>query len=184
MLLLVNNFPFNFFFSSPGDYLSWEDMVWNLDERASSKVVYKKDVCAPEKKIIIPSAQFIYMEDCMDHCLKTHGRAPSLKNLKDWEYFKGELLDISFNQSTGLLHPGMAKYVWGSITDSEEEGIFRDFYTGEKIDSYDWPFYAGNPNGGKKQNCVDMNVLMDAGWLDWYCVNRDYPIMCACQNAS
>ena len=87
--------------------MAWENMKWNLDENA--KIIYfeKKDVCAPEKDIIVPSAQFIHMEDCMDHCLKTHGRAPSVKTLEDWQYFKHEFLEIVFNQSTGLLHPGM-----------------------------------------------------------------------------
>ena len=92
--------------------MAWEDLKWNLDERAKITLIKKEDVCASEKNIIVVSAQFTLMEDCMDHCLKTHGRAPSLKTQEDWEYFKGELLEICFNQSTGLLHPGMGKYAW------------------------------------------------------------------------
>ena len=159
--------------------MAWEDLKWNLDERAKITLIKKEDVCASEKNIIVHSAQFTLMEDCMDHCLKTHGRAPSLKTQEDWEYFKGELLEICFNQSTGLLHPGMGKYAWGSITDSEEEGIYRDFYTGEKIANYDLEFFAGNPNGGREENCILIVLPSGAGWLDWYCF-RGAPTMCPC----
>ena len=56
----------------PGDYLAWKDMKWNLDERANLIDFDKKEICAPEQKVIIPSFHFIYSDDCMEHCMKTH----------------------------------------------------------------------------------------------------------------
>ena len=47
--------------------------------------------------------------------------------------------------------------MWLANTDSEEEGVFKDFYTGQQISYAPWPPdrpYAG----GFRYNCMELRV--------------------------
>ena len=64
---------------------------------------------------------------------------------------------------------------WAGWDDEMNDGSFADANTGEvlrKEDGY-WPFYPGEPNGGRFENCVVVWPARDA-WNDFNCKQRAY----------
>ena len=68
--------------------------------------------------------------------------------------------------------------VWLSLTDEEEEGVWRD-YNSDEIITFKGPFTGEGPNGGEQENCA-MQVSQDF-WVDWYCVSPSDPAACLCE---
>merc|ERR1712141_588686 len=68
---------------------------------------------------------------------------------------------------------------WLSITDKEEEDIWKDHYTQEVV-QYNGPFIGGRPNGGKRENCAVQTISRT--WIDWFCEDKEHQISCVCNN--
>ena len=81
-------------------------------------------------------------ESCARVCQIIGGRLPLLVNSS--QYF---LINSSFNRGHGSLR------LWVSITDELEEGVWRDYYSGDLVSNPPWE-EGQNDNFGKDQNCA------------------------------
>ena len=150
-----------------GDYLAWQDTEWSLHGEAVMEEVEKEQPCVEEEWVRFFDAGFLQMEDCMRHCQKLGGRAPSVLSKEDWTSLQGLLDDKIYSK-------GKSKYIWLSVTDAEEEGVWRDFYTKEAM-SHDPPFTGNVVN--KEENCAQQAT--STSWIDWFCTDPDN-VNCVC----
>ena len=66
--------------------------------------------------------------------------------------------------------------VWSSVTDAEEEGVWRDYYSGSLA-----PSSLGYLDGGESENCAILAPIWPL-WMDMKCsVSKEQPVQCACQ---
>ena len=140
-----------------GDYLSWEQMEWSLYGLAVIESVEQIQPCQKDSSMNLYWAWFQSMRHCMQHCQKMGGRVPPVRTEEEWRIVK------EFIVETGILG---YQLVWMSVTDEETEGVWLDYYTGENV-TYTLPFTGTGPNGGKKENCAQMNT--ETQWIDWMC---------------
>ena len=154
-----------------GSYLDWAKMHWSLHGKAKSLTLPVMEPCEEDSLIRIYSARFTKMTDCMHHCQKLGGRAPTIVNMTDLrnlQLFTNKKLNGQFGDG-----------FWLPITDEEEEGVWKDYYTKEAI-RYDGPFSGGKPNGGLKENCAVQ--ISSTSWIDWFCNDKEYDNCCVCSN--
>ena len=120
---------------SPGDYLSWEEADWQLQSQA--KIALVEELDGPCKKLSllhIYTGAFDYHSDCMEHCQKMgKGRSPPLRTGKELETLRTEIRAIT-NDTHKL------PFMWLSLTDKEEEGVWRDHYSRERTTNYTKPW--------------------------------------------
>ena len=137
-----------------GDYLAWEDMEWELSGPVTIESIKVSRLC--EKPSII--SPYVSVEQtaqsCMNHCKKLNGRSPPVRTEDEWRIIQ------AFVKNNNI------KDTWLSLTDVEEEGIWRDLYTKEAT-NYSLPFTGTGPNGGEAENCA-ISVSVD-NWVDWFC---------------
>ena len=69
--------------------------------------------------------------------------------------------------------------LWLSVTDAEEEGEWRDFYTEEMI-KYKVPFTGTGPNGGERENCAIQ--ISEDKWVDGVCNVNNFNNFCVCSH--
>ena len=123
---------------APGDFLSWEEEDWQL--RSKAKISMLEEQAGPCKKVSsvhIYAGAFDYQSDCMEHCQKLgKGRSPPIRTKQELETLRTEIGAIS--EDTAEL-----PFVWLSLTDVEEEGVWRDYYNHEKRDNYTQPWSTG-----------------------------------------
>ena len=115
-----------------GGYLSWKDMTWEMYGKIGVQTVDGENLCRKEPNMTLFLSQFVKMSDCIHHCQKLGGRAPKvvkknrrqeLQRFMKLNFFGKE--DDSLQSMDGL---------WLSVSDAEEEGTWKDFYKGEKIE--------------------------------------------------
>ena len=73
-------------------------------------------------------------------------------------------------------------WMWVSATDQEKEGIWLDYYTGERLENYTLPWYPGDDaRSGDTYNCVMYypDTPPDIAWGEEDCVS--YNKACPCQ---
>ena len=150
-----------------GDYFAWNDGEWELYGNAS---VEKADfeICQQIETInslvLVPhvsSWQF-----CMELCPKVNmGRVPLIENMQ-------EIKDmISWAK---VVDPDVTNF-WGSYSDQEEEGIWKDFYSPSVLHD-EKLFLKNQPNGGRTQNCLAVRFegvndqVCDDGVTSRYCL--------------
>ena len=154
-----------------GSYLDWENMNWDLHGKAKLVDVPVMEPCKEESLFKVYGTKFTRMTDCMNHCQKLGGRAPSIVNMTEWQ----NLQFFMNNNLNGQFGDGF----WLSITDEEEEGVWRDNYTKEVL-QYEGPFVGGRPNGGTRENCATQ--ISSTTWIDWLCEERFDKVFCVCSN--
>ena len=108
-----------------GDYLAWEEMQWTLHGEAALETVGRKAPCAVEQDMTVYMAMFPSMQTCMHHCQKLKGRAPSVRTLEEW-------LQLKLFLKKSVYDKGLKVMFHLPVTDLEEEGVWRDFYTDRK----------------------------------------------------
>ena len=64
---------------------------------------------------------------------------------------------------------------WAGWEDTEKEGLFLNTDTGEVLQkgSAFWPFYPGEPNGERLENCALVWATRNA-WNDMLCTEKQY----------
>ena len=63
---------------------------------------------------------------------------------------------------------------WAGWEDEQQEGIYSNAVTGESLSKGFWPFYPGEPNGERMENCVAVWVAKNA-WNDFSCSWKSHP---------
>ena len=109
-----------------GDYLSWKDMEWEANGKIDVEIVDRP--CQKEPKMTLFPSQFVKMSDCMHHCQKLGGRAPTLVTKERWEDLQNFMRLNFFEKEDHTLQA--LDGLWLSLSDEEKEGEWRDFYTG------------------------------------------------------
>jgi hypothetical protein len=112
----------------------------------------------------------------MHHCETLgKGRSPPVRTLQELETLQTEVQAITPNI---IVLPWM----WLSPTDQEKEGVWRDYYTGERLGDYSRPWYPGHDDKcDDKYNCVTMftDTPADISWGEMNCDSPDRG--CPCQ---
>ena len=74
----------------------------------------------------------------MEHCQKLgKGRSPPVRTLQELETLQTELAAITPNLAA-------LPWLWLSATDQKQEGVWLDYYTGERLENYTKPWYPGH----------------------------------------
>jgi hypothetical protein len=65
--------------------------------------------------------------------------------------------------------------IWAGWDDEKEEGSFANINTGEILRESNgfWPFYPGEPNGERMENCAVIWPSRDA-WNDFLCAGSNF----------
>ena len=161
--------------SDQGSYLDWTNMHWDLHGQAKLINIPVMEPCEKESLIKVYYTKFTKMTDCMHHCQKLGGRAPTIVNMSEWENFQLFMKDNFYRQDANFLEG----FFWLPITDEAEEGVWRDYYT-EEVLRYDGPFIGGRPNGGTRENCAKQ--ISETLWIDWLCEDMEVETFCVCSN--
>ena len=152
-----------------GDYLAWADMEWKLVGEANMENASLVEPCDKNPSITLYDTAFPNMKACMEHCQKLRARSPALVTLEQWEDMKTELRDL-------IRFP---RYLyWVSLTDNEEEGVWRDWYNDQPA-KYQLPFTGTGPNGGLTENCA--RIETQDKWIDSAC--SIFTGWCICSNS-
>ena len=142
---------------------------------------------------VYPMEGWLEQNHCMQHCQKLGGRSPSVKTFQEWQSLAEEIQHIKVDP---LRLPAQ---LWLSATEGDknenlarldhwpegieaEEGVWRDYYTGEQLDNYTKPWYSENKDtvNGDKYNCVLYfpDTVQTASWMEWHCTQLT--IGCPC----
>ena len=166
-----------------GDYLNWEEADWTLYSKA--RIIgmdSARGPCRSDSRMhVYPMSEKHRHSDCMQHCEKLGGRSPSVKTFEEWQKFVEEVQHI---QVSPLRLP---ETLWLSATEGDKnmnlsrldhwpggieavEGVWRDYYTGEKLYNYTKTWLGGIDNG-PSHNCINYytSSLAMAGWLESLC---------------
>ena len=197
-----------------GDFLRWENTEWLLHSHARLvEVEPSKGPCRRESKIQVFTADFKSHRGCMEHCRKIGGgRSPSLLTSQQWKTLTmevGTITDFDFSVipwmwmavTEGDVDKKLAKPEhWPSMepdnpseeTLSATEGVWRDYYTGEKVNveaNYpDW-YPKHDTRYGEEYNCLGLytdqaweKIPVD-GWFEWQCILTydSYGMSCPCE---
>ena len=192
---------------APGNLVNWEEAEWNLTSTATMHKVGKEweGPCRRESKIQYFSASFDYHKDCMEHCQKiSSGRSPKIITEKDWKNVTVEL---------DMITPDLSVMPWGWFAVTEGDGdkvlavpdhwpkeelvdgklikmeaietIWRDYYTGQRLEDWPKPWYRATKDEafGDNSNCLawysDMGEDWHMTWYEWLCNTYDQGCPCS-----
>ena len=185
-----------------GDFLSWEKSLeekqWTLHSKARWVNLdggLEGPCRAKAKMNVFPINEDHHYSDCMKHCEKLKGRSPSVKKMKEWENVLKEVKAVSPDPTK------LPNLMWLSATEGDiggelgkldhwpegveaEEGVWRDYYTGEKLENYPKPWFS--PNGDREvadnYNCIFFYSVSKRGdtrtWRELQC--QGHPRSCPC----
>ena len=130
----------------------------------------------------------------MKHCKKLGCRSPSVKTKSGWENLLREVKALSPDPSM------LPERIWLSATEGDighkhgnegglgrldhwpegveaEEGVWRDYYTGEQLENYTKPWYTSNEdkNVGETYNCIYFKPIWaeTRNWVEWECFGSE-----------
>ena len=151
-----------------GDYLSWDEMKWNLHGEAIIEHFEADETC------IVPSLNYyaagFEWKSCMHFCENLGGgRVPPVSSLLQWERVRSFSIEKDLSQ------------FWVPIHDGDKEGEWRDFYNHQLL-NITTPWGKGEPNGGSTENCAyntGSGELYDGQceWNDLACLCQKKPSM-------
>ena len=157
-----------------GDYISWSEMQWTLRGQAATRTVSMEETCEKESRMTFFNAGFSSLSSCSEHCQKLGGRIPKVVTEQQRQelnaFLKKPLIERAI--SSGF-------WVWLSVTDDQEEGIWRDFDSNEVV-AYESPFAVGEPNGGRDENCAMQTS--QGQWVDNMCHYDKLGFPCVCSH--
>ena len=190
---------------APGDLVNWEEAEWTLHSQA--KVIEMdrewEGPCRRESKIQYYTADFKHQEDCMRHCPKiSGGRVPPVTTREEWENLIREFTFLTPDISSWI-------YFWLSATEGDiekrlttrdhwpetevvknktqklkaEETIWRDYYTGERLTNWAFPYYFKDKKDtiyGETFNCMYGYIVSWEKfiWFEWQCITSK--LRCPC----
>ena len=153
-----------------GDYLSWGEMEWILHGHARKKTTEIEHKC--EKPLVdFFYAQFPGMDSCMHHCEHLGSRVPPVTTFEEWIKLQTFLKTKLFDKGLYTLE------MWLPIEDRENEGVWKDFYSGQVVENYTHPWIGSKPDGGKEENCA--RLLNENNWADKECDYHNFACMCS-----
>ena len=167
-----------------GNYLSWNRMEWNISGTVRKDTVEKGDLCQERASpMVLLTESFPIWEECMQFCPKLRGaRSPVMRKFHQFMLLHKWILSAMINPKTKKNWPGIfGRAIWMSSNDMEEEGVWKDFYTGDLIEDTSKTLF-GELNGGDKENCGFMIPTWN-GWSDWLCeLQPNAPVHCLCEH--
>ena len=184
-----------------GDFLSWKKSLvgeeWTLHSKArwvdigADRV---EDPCrAKAKTNVFPMNEMHHQSDCMEHCKKLLGHSPSVKTRTEWENLLKEIKAVSPDLSK------LPEKIWLSATEGDiagelgnpdhwpegveaEEGVWRDYYTGEQLENYTKPWESSNGDKevAEAYNCVQFYPMRSRTktWKEWLCQKKNRGCPC------
>ena len=118
---------------APGDIMNWVEDSSNWTLTSAAKIVtaeLHEGPCWRGSSLQVFAGNFEHHSDCMNHCEKLgNGRSPPVTTIEEIEYLQTELEAIAPNVRD-------LPSVWLAATDSQEEGVWRDYYTGEELGNF------------------------------------------------
>ena len=188
-----------------GDLVSWEEAEWILHSQA--KVIEMdrewEGPCKRESQVQVFMADFNYHEDCMQHCQKiSGGQSPPVTTKEEWETLTREIELITPDRSD-------MKSFWLSATEGDigqtlaeldhwpeaelvnnktkkleaVETIWRDFYTGQRLDNWTKPYLYGSKDAWYDDNHNCMIAYPSRpwamSWFEWSCYSSDDSCPCS-----
>ena len=168
--------------------------------RSKAKIV-EKDViegaCRKGSQLQVFTASFDQHHWCMQHCQKLGGRSPPVTTLEEWETMVDELEAISSEtfydymwtsategdkdgSSSKLSHwPPMEEVDGNSVPLESLEGVWRDYYTGQRLTDFEKPY--DDAFFGEDYNCLEVHT--DEPWsTSWNGIQcHTYENVCPCQ---
>ena len=163
-----------------GDYLSWDQMTWNVTGIVTVGEVKKEELCKfPSTSLVLFTANAAKWVECMHFCPKLNGaRAPEVEHSYQVDGLLNWIENVCINPETKNYQPGiLAPAFWVPVSDEEEEGRWKNYYTKEIMKEG-----TDRTDGGPLENCA-LLALAWKGWNDWTCeVKTDSPIQCACEH--
>ena len=135
-----------------GDFLIWEEAHFQIHSQARMFTVDELEgPCRRESGINVFTADYKLHCECMGHCEKLgKSRSPPVRTLQELETLQTELAAITANIV-------VLPCLWLSATDKKKEGIWSDYYTGERLGDYNKPWYPGHDDKfGDNYNCLKM----------------------------
>ena len=123
-----------------------------------------KGPCRRESKMQVFTADFASHRVCMEHCQKLGGgRSPPVVTLQQWETFTKEVDAITPDKS-------VLPWMWVAAKEGTEgdmerlphwpetieanDTVWRDYYTGERMEEYARPWYSSDAWEGEDYNCL------------------------------
>ena len=198
---------------APGNLVSWEEAEWTMHSQAKVVEVDREweGPCRREAQVQVFTADFKKHIDCMQHCQKiSAGISPPVITRKEWEILMREINMITPDRSKlptmwlsategdkGNQLATLDHWPETEIVDEEalklraEETIWRDFYTGQRLQPYNLTTLQPYINQDKKDreygsnyNCMQVltNYDWDECWLEWKCVSGGNSCPCSYQS--
>ena len=153
-----------------GDYLAWGDMEWILHGQARKETT--EETCEEKPLVDLYYTSFLAgMDSCMHHCQNLGTRVPYVTTFEDWTKLKRFLKKKLFAKGQNTFE------IWLPFTDRESEGVWKDFYTGQRLQNFTQPWTGSKPDGGKTENCA--RLINEDNWNDIECHNPNYACMCS-----
>ena len=124
--------------------------------------------CRRDSAMNVFTANYNQHSECMYHCEKLgKGRSPPIRTLEELKTLQTELQAITPNTMD-------LPWLWLSATDQKEEGVWRDFYTGERLGEFAKPWYSNDDQLGDQYNCLNMytDVSANISWGETTCFNN------------
>ena len=159
-----------------GDYLAWGDTEWILHGQAKIETIEKEETC--EKKPLVDLYYIPFpdgMDSCMRLCENMGTRVPSVASFEEWTNLQAFLKKKLFDKRLNTLQ------IWLPIYDRETEGTWKDFYTGEVLQNYSYPWFGSKSDGEETENCA--RLLNENSWGDKGCDDPNYACMCSHKSA-
>ena len=148
-----------------GDFLNWQETNWTLHSKARViEINSTRGPCRRESKLIVFPMED-YQSYCMQHCEKLGGKSPSVRTFEEWQTLAEDIQHIKIEPL------GLPRKLWLSATEGDKkyslssldhwpedvvavEGVWRDYYTGEKLDNYTKPWKTDDSGEGTTSNCI------------------------------
>ena len=196
-----------------GDFVSWLKSSWTLEDNATMLQVDKHihSPCRKENSVNIFNMVGLHrQEDCMRHCQKLgNGRSPPFGTPQQWLSMQSEIEAIASESDDT---DDMLTHMWLSVTEGDlggrlarlphwpdtefieghgnvplvaEEDVWRDYYTGERVE-FQLPEHAYNVSvSGKEYNCLAAVAeeigFTSAPFAEFDCLQRH--MSCTCEYA-
>ena len=145
-----------------GDLLNWEEAKWTLHSEAKVVKVDRdlEGPCRKKSKLQLFKANFKRQDTCMHHCQKiAWGRSPPVNTAEDWETLSKEIKLMTSDYQNALAFwlsatrgtkkkklkslphwPETEKVNNKTVLLKAGKSIWRDFYTGQRLDNTTEPF--------------------------------------------
>ena len=180
-----------------GDFVSWGAEKWVLSGNGGTvkELEYAERACRRVSKMHIYHMEAMHTQaHCMELCQKLWGRSPPVRTQKDWERIMEEVTAIADNTSNIKALPNirlaatLRKLSHWNETETldnktvklvEKLGVWRDYYTGGRLDNFSKPWKPHHGNEAKTFLMLNTNQPLKSSWdRTW---NYYFDMSCLCE---